>query len=553
MKSHKETVLSILESGIANIQQNEEKINNLNVFPVPDGDTGSNMTGTLVNAWNNINENSESDIEILNDFARGALLGARGNSGVISSQLIKGLAEGVKKVGRFSTSIKDLKIILKSIRDYGYKAVSKPVEGTILSIATAMEQEFKKEQTDFVSAIRSLRDIAKKAVDNTPNQLKVLKESGVVDSGAFGVLMFLEGVLRAAEGKPLTIKAKGPTSHVAKQRVNQVTFKANPNKNIGYCTEFILTLKNPAKFSYSKLKTQLKKFGDSLVMIQEEDILKVHVHVKEPGEVFNIAQKYGEFTKIKADNMALQAEEAGHIVSLTGKVKYQTKKDDLLINDQLAIIAVSDGIGLDKEFSDLGVDAVISGGQSYNPSVQDFISQINNLNYRNILLLPNNSNIILTTDAVRNNIEDKNIYVLPTKTIQQGIFALYNINKDNMVDFNKHQASLTAKIHALKEISITKAIRDTKRNKIDVKKDEFIAVNGKKIFYAENDLFKVLEKVLKDLIDENIEVVTIFYNDEISNQELKIMEKTIFKKFKDVEFELSYGGQEIYHLLLFME
>lgn len=552
MKSHKETVLSILESGIANIQQNEEKINNLNVFPVPDGDTGSNMIGTLVNAWNNINENSETDVEILTDFARGALLGARGNSGVISSQLIKGLVEGVKKVGKFSTSINDLKIILKSVKDYGYKAVSKPVEGTILSIATAMEKEFQEEQSDFVSAIRSLRDIVKKAVDNTPNQLKVLKEAGVVDSGAFGVLIFLEGVLRAAEGKPLTIKAKGPISHVSKQKVKRVTSKADPNKNIGYCTEFILTLKNPTKFPYDRFKGQLKRIGDSLVMIQEEDILKVHVHVKEPGEIFNIAQKYGEFTKIKADNMALQAEEAGHIVTLEGNTKFKNPNDNL-INDKLAIIAVSSGIGLDKEFSDLGVDAVVNGGQSYNPSVNDFIDEINNLNYRNILLLPNNSNIILTAEAVKNNVDDKHIYVLPTKTIQQGIFALYNINKDNMADFAKHQASLTTKIHSLKELTVTKAIRDTKQNKINVKKDQYIAINRKKIINSNQDLFILLEEVLDILIDNKIEVVTIFYNDEIAKEDLKKMEKRIFKKYKDVEFELSYGGQDIYHLLLFME
>lgn len=553
MKSHKETVLSVLESGIANIQKNEQKINDLNVFPVPDGDTGSNMTGTLVNAWNNINENSESDIEILNDFAKGALLGARGNSGVISSQLIKGLSEGVKKVGKFSTSVGDLKKILKSIREYGYKAVSNPVEGTILSVARAMEEEFKEEELDFVSAIQKLRDIAQKAVDNTPNQLKVLKEAGVVDSGGYGVLMFLEGVLRAAIGKPLTIQAKEPTAHT-KKSTKKNNLKADPSKNIGYCTEFILTLKQPSKFPHNKFKSLLKRIGDSLVMIQEDDILKVHVHVKEPGEIFNIAQKYGEFTKIKADNMALQAEEAGHIVTLSGQTKYQQKdpKDDL-INDRLAIIAVSDGIGIDKEFSDLGVDAVISGGQSFNPSVNDFIDEINNLNYRNILLLPNNGNIILTVEAVKNNIDDKNIYILPTKTIQEGIFALYNINKENMVDFKKHQVELKAKINKLKEVSITKSIRDTKQNDLNIKKDDFIAITEKKIVFSEKDLLTVLEKVLNKYIDKKIEIVTIFYNDEISKLDIKKMQKTIFKKFKDVEFELSYGGQDIYHILLFME
>ncbi len=539
----RELVLAIIESLVATVQHNEEKINDLNVFPVPDGDTGSNMLATLISAWENISDASITDFEVMNDFARGALLGARGNSGVITSQIIKGFAEGIKEVGSLKHDTESLRTILRSTKEYAYKAVGNPVEGTILSVVRALDEKYDRNADNLLDAFEGALAIAKEATEYTPEQLPVLKEAGVVDSGAYGLTLMIEAVVNAIKGKPVKLNdikhAEGNSSEF---------HKADANKNIGYCTEFIMTLREPEAFDEEAFKKVLTEDlnGDSLVMIKEDDILKVHVHVKQPGTVFNAAQQYGEFSKIKSENMATQAEDAGHFVE--GGEFHANKKPEA---HELAIVAVSNGKGLDDLYKEAGVNHIVSGGQSMNPSVEDFVKIINDLNYKNIVLLPNNSNIILTAETAKKLIEDKNIFVVPTKTLQQGLVALYNINKE-MYDFHEYEESVLSAVQSVSEGQVTVAVRDTEMNGVDVKEGQFISLKGKEILSSTETVEESAKILIDKIIADNFEIITIIYNDDITKEQAEALGAYATEKGAD-EVEIIYGGQAVYHLLIFGE
>ena len=541
---NRELLMVVLESSVAKLKQNEELINDLNVFPVPDGDTGSNMLATLISALKNISDASITDVEVMRDFARGALLGARGNSGVITSQIIKGIAVGIEKVGKISINKDDMRIILRSSKEYAYKAVSNPVEGTILSVIKALDEKYNREEGTLEDSLKSIVKISNEATKHTPNQLEVLKEAGVVDSGAKGLTLIFEGALEALQGNPIKLDES------LKSNKNDDSFtKADPNSNIGYCTEFVLTLKNPETFDKEIFKTFLTKKlkGDSLVLIKEEDILKVHVHVKKPGEVFNEAQKFGEFSKIKADNMTTQTSENGHMID--GDSFEVNKK----LNDkELAIIAISNGKGLDEEFKKLGVNKIINGGQTMNPSVEDFTKIINKLNYKNIVLLPNNSNIILAAEKAKELIEDKNIFIVPTKTMQQGIVALYNINKE-MYDFHEFENGVKKAISEISEGQITIAVRDTEMNGVKVKKGNYISLKEKKILSSTANLKDSAIGLIKEVIKDKSEIITLIYNKDVSKKLINELEEFINKTDSSIEVEIIFGKQEVYHLLILGE
>lgn len=547
-KKQRENLLQIIESIVANLQLNENKINNLNVFPVPDGDTGSNMLATLTSAWNNISHDLETPIEILNALSKGALLGARGNSGVITSQIIKGFTEGVIKNKGIYHNLKATKIVLSEMRNYAYNSVSDPVEGTILSVIRELDEKYNTENSSSIDLWKSLHKIAKDAVLNTPNQLEVLKEAGVVDSGAYGLMIIFEGIVAALNDEPFIIKISENKNHKPEIETNFI--KADPTNNIGYCTEFILTLRNPKSFKQDKFKAFLNKIGDSLVMIVEGDILKVHIHVKTPGNVFNEAQKHGEFTNIKVDNMATQTMQNGHeVIANSFIISKQNIQEDLL-----AIIAVSNGKGIDNYFQELGVSELISGGQSMNPSVQDFISTIDKLQNKKILLLPNNSNIILTAETVKKQITNKEIFVLPTKSIQQGITALLNISNE-MTDFDTFRPGIIEAINEIDEAVVTYAVRNTIINKIIVTKGDFIAIGNKNtgLLSVDKDLMETTKQAITKIISQDNEVLTIIYNRDVTSQNRKDLSKWMKKSFSDVEFVIKYGGQKVYCFLIFGE
>ncbi len=538
MNSHKQRILDIIESTVANVQKNVEKINDLNVFPVPDGDTGSNMLSTLLSAWNNISDESDSDVEIFNDFARGALLGARGNSGVITSQIIKGFAVGVEKAGRLSHNREDLINIFKSAREYAYKSVSNPVEGTILSVVRELDENFGEEPKDIVEAFEIMLQIAKEATDRTPEQLPVLKEAGVVDSGAYGLVVMIEGALASLKGNKIILRVAETTQEV------EVFSKADATKNIGYCTEFILTLKDPSNFPQEEFKKDLENLGgESIVMIVEEDILKVHVHAKRPGQVFNLAQHYGEFGKIKAENMASQATEAGHFVE---EGEFRVNKN---ASKHLGVIAVSNGIGLDEEFKKLGADVIVSGGQTMNPSVEDFMNIISKMPNETIILLPNNSNIVLTAETVKKNVTDKNIVVFPTKSLQQGLVALSNIDKDMNVD--DHMEEIIEHFQSINEGQITKAVRDAEMYGVAVKEGEYISIKDKKIIASNPNLLDTAKALIDSILEQGAEFISIIYNDNVTKEEREELVSYAESKSDDIEVEVVYGGQAVYNLLIY--
>ncbi len=546
--THRDTVMRVLESAVANLQKHVEEINDLNVFPIPDGDTGSNMTATLNSAWNNISDDSITDVEIFADFSKGALLGARGNSGVILSQIIKGMSEGVKEIGSFTFNKEALKIIFKSACEYAYNSVSNPVEGTILSVvkAVTVEMENSEETNSLEDALTNVVKIAQKATDYTPEQLPILKESGVVDSGAFGLVKFIEGAIMGTQGKTVKIGTIGGTP--AKKTALS---KADPINNIGYCTEFVLTLKDTESFKKDAFKEKLLKLGDSLVYIVEDDIVKVHIHSKTPGKVFTLAQKFGEFSTIKSDNMAMQAEGEGHDVN--GDSFIVTKKSSNP-NKELGIIAVSNGVGLANEMQKLGATEIISGGQSMNPSVKEFMDIINAMPYKKIVLLPNNYNIILTVETVQKNVSDKEIFIVPTKTLQQGIVALKNINP-LMFDFENYIDNTKEAVALIEEGQITIAVRDTNMNGIQVKEGEFISVSGKKIISSSSDLQLIFETLTNYIVEssDDIGLITIFYNEKVSPDDQIKIKKFMAEKYSDIELEITYGGQEVYHIIMFGE
>jgi DAK2 domain fusion protein YloV len=413
----------MFESGVNKLIKNSEKINDLNVFPVPDGDTGTNMGMTFSSG---LLETEDVNREIISvyiaKFSRGSLMGARGNSGVISSQIFKGFSDALEGVVG-ELSMEEFGKVFVAAKKASYAAVQEPVEGTILTVVRKLSENKRittPKFNDFIEYFEAIVKETKIIVDDTPNLLAVLKEAGVVDSGAYGLLMFFEGALASLKGK--SIPKLEETTVIGVERIS----KADPRKNIGYCTEFIMTLKNPNTAIYSVIKNYLETMGDSIVIVQDYDILKIHIHTKKPGKVMNDLHKYGEFSKIKSDNMTTQVAE-NHLFQ--GDFK----------EDNIVVITVANGNGIIAEFNEAGAKTVIEGGQSMNPSTADFVDVINQLPAKNVFILPNNSNIIMSAEQAAKTFEKdkkKTITILPSKTIPEGLAALYNFSPEGTVKDN---------------------------------------------------------------------------------------------------------------------
>lgn len=559
-QARKIKILSVLQSAIANVQKHMNEINDLNVFPIPDGDTGSNMTATLLSGWENISSKSETFVDIMKDFTLGAFNGARGNSGVILSQIIKGAETEIIKhsVDWFVYNKQSFSFILKSMMVYAYKSVNNPVEGTILTVTKKLYENWNKESKNLLSAFKNTASIALSATNETTNELQVLQEAGVVDSGAFGLVKFINGLILGMENKPLfIISNKTDTDKKSDESTKKKIKNANPLENIGYCTEFILSLKNLNEFKKANFKKFLNKNGDSLVYIINKNILKVHIHTKEPGIVINEAHKYGQFTSLKSDNMALQAIQQGHevkdgkiiLTKLMGKDKNKEEVAEKINEKELGIIAVSNGIGLNKHFSQNGVDNIIFGGQTMNPSVKQFIDLINKTNYKYILLLPNNKNIILTANMAAKKISNKKVFVYPTKTIGEGMITLYNLSKD-WIDFNDHKVELDKGLSNWEDLAITKAIRHAKVNAMQIKKGDFLTIQSGDIISINKKLIDAYtNSIEKFILYKKLTFINVIYNTDVKLEDLQ----KIVERFPDVEFEFIYGGQELYPLIIFGE
>lgn len=526
----------MLLGAAANLENNKAIVDSLNVFPVPDGDTGTNMNLTVQAAVKEINNLSESTITALSSAAaNGSLMGARGNSGVILSQLFRGMAKGLDGVNQIDC--KTLAEALKSASDTAYKAVMRPVEGTMLTVARETAEKAMatyEEYEDVVSFLESLIKQAKDTLDRTPEMLSVLKQADVVDAGGKGLIFIMEGWLAALKGAEIKQEIKEKT--VIKTEVELEEFTSEDEIIFTYCTEFII--KNPLKTAEEFL-TKIYDKGDSIVCVGNENIIKTHIHTNNPGQILAIAVKYGELTDIKIDNM---------------KEQFRAKKKENNKNNhkkkKYGFVSIGMGKGIEKVFTDLNVDVFLSGGQTMNPSTEDILAAANSINAEHIIILPNNSNIIMAAKQAKE-ISDKNIHVVPSKSIPQGIAALIAFKEESDIDDN-----LEAMTQAVKEVKtglVTYAVRDTVFNDLEIKKGQIIAIyEGNIVNHGENPEDETIE-LIKKMVDEDSFLVTLFYGDQVNEESVKSMASRIEEVAKDCGVEIIYGGQPLYYYIVAVE
>lgn len=531
----------MLKSGAANLSNKQKEIDALNVFPVPDGDTGTNMSMTFSSGVKDaIASSSDSISDVAKALSRGLLMGARGNSGVITSQIFRGFYQSLD--GKNEIDTQEVAIAFENGARVAYKAIMKPVEGTILTVireAAWYANRYVGENAELTieEYFAKLIEFAKESLDHTPDLLPVLKEVGVVDSGGFGLVTILEGMNAYLIGQP--IEAKETTSLDSYNPALDID-----NDEFGYCTEFIVRLNDEYKdFDENRLKNKLAKIGESLVVVKDDDIVKVHVHTLKPGDALNIGQRYGEFLKLKIENMqeqhsALQASPE------TASLKPQEEKE-------YAIISVCAGEGLEKLFKELRCDVVISGGQTMNPSTESFVEEINKLNARHIFILPNNSNIILAANQAADILSDLDIKVIPSKSIQEGISALSMFNPETDVDSNLEEMQ-----EAMKNVqsgSVTYAIKDTMFNGVEVKTGDFIAMTNKTIVASNKDKMTTVYALLDEMFKKDeAELITLITGEGSTDEEVAAIE-TYVEENSDLELEIIKGNQPVYTYLIGVE
>ena len=526
----------MLISGSNLMVNNKAKIDALNVFPVPDGDTGSNMGATCEYSMKEISSMDEKNIfEVANKFSRGMLMGARGNSGVILSQIFKGFSVGLK--GRTEANGFDLVNAFDQAREFAYKSVMKPVEGTILTVIRMISENLSKAVTPsdtieqlFEKVVKFSRD----AVDKTPELLPVLKEVGVTDSGGEGLHLILEGMYLALIGKPVAVDPNAPVD------VDQPFMAEDDHEGqYGYCTEFIVSLKSPKAFSKDKFVKALEKMGDSIGVVHDEDLLKTHIHTLKPGNVFNFAQRFGEFIMLKSENMQIQANEKNTKSSQPSNEKVK-----------IGVVSVNVGQGIIDDVKELGAHFVIEGGQSMNPSAADFINAFEQVNSNKIIILPNNSNVILAAQQAAQTAKDKEVIIITSKTQMQGLTALMSFNEDASMKENKKE--MNEAIEGVGTGQVTKSSRTTKIKGVSVKKNEYLAIADKDILKSSPSKIKAAIAISKKLIDDDTEVVSIYYGVEASKTDAEELSSYLETHY-DVDIEIKAGKQPMYDFLISYE
>lgn len=530
------TFKKMLLGAAMNLENNKTIVDSLNVFPVPDGDTGTNMNLTLQAAVREVNNLSESTITAIADAAaNGSLMGARGNSGVILSQILRGMSKGVK--GAIQIDCKIIAESFKSASDTAYKAVMRPVEGTMLTVARETAEkaiETYSQYDDTIAFLESLLIQAKDTLNRTPEMLKVLKQADVVDAGGKGLIFLFEGALAVLKG--VEIKQDTIEQEVIDTEIELDEFTNEDEIIFAYCTEFII--KNPTKTAEEFLGKIYDK-GDSIVCVGNENVIKTHIHTNNPGQILSIAVKYGELTNVKIDNMKEQFRER---LKSNHKKNHEKKK--------YGFVSIGTGDGIQKVFSDLNVDVFLSGGQTMNPSTEDILEATNQINAEHIIILPNNSNIILAATQAKE-ISEKDLYVVPSKTIPQGITALIAFKEEEDVGEN-----IEAMTEALKEVKtgqVTYAVRDTVFDELEIKKDEIIALfDGKIVSHGENPEDEAINLISK-MVDEESFLVTLFYGDKVDKLIAESLKSRIEEVAEDCDIEIIYGGQPLYYYIISVE
>lgn len=535
-------------SGSNNLYNHYPEVDALNVFPVPDGDTGTNMNLTITSgAKEVVNLNTTNIYDVAKAFSRGLLMGARGNSGVILSQIFRGFAMAME--GKDKISVKEFAEAWDKGREITYKAVMRPVEGTILTVIRESSAALKAAADNIQTiedAMRFLIKEAKESLARTPELLPVLKEVGVIDSGGAGLLYILEGFDLGLKNKVVARREISQMHPEQPTMAGASVIQTDDEESYGYCTEFLLRLtpedSKKKAFIQKNFSDMIQKFGVSVVVVRDEDIVKVHVHTLKPGGVLNYAQSFGEFVKLKIENMQEQHDQMI-------ETKSQPKKKE---QSEYAIVAVSVGEGIEKMYRDLRVDAIVNGGQTMNPSCEDFVTTINELNAKNIFILPNNSNIIMSASQACDVIKENGIngILIPSKTISQGLTACMMFNPD--VDVATNEQEMKEALTRVKSGSITFSIKDTKIDGVEIREDDYMGIMEKKIICAGKNRIAVAEDLLEHMIDEDSAIATIIFGEDATEDEAKEIAKIIEKKFP-IDVEVYRGGQPVYSYFISVE
>lgn len=549
-------------AGAKNLDSKKDWINELNVFPVPDGDTGTNMTMTIMSAAKEVSSLTNPTMaELAKAISSGSLRGARGNSGVILSQLFRGFCKVIKEYDEIDVTI--LCEACQKAVETAYKAVMKPKEGTILTVAKGAAEkalELSDETEDVVTFVEEVIKQAEYVLDQTPEMLPVLKQAGVVDSGGQGLVQVLKGAYDAIIGKEIDYTIEGAPTGAAPAKISAET---EAEIKFGYCTEFIIVLNAPMSDNEEHAyKAFLESIGDSIVVVADDEIVKTHVHTNDPGLALQKALTFGSLSKIKIDNMREEHQEKlikdSQKLAAQQKAEeeaYEAAKADEKINNmpakEMGFVSVSIGEGMNEVFRGLGVDYLIEGGQTMNPSTEDMLNAIEHVNAKTVFILPNNKNIIMAANQAVDLVEDKQIIVIPTKTIPQGITALVNYIPDHSAEENKEQ--MMAEIENVKTGQVTYAVRDTEIDGKTIKQNDFMGIGDKSILSVGTDLRATTLEMVDAMVDEDSAIVSIYFGSDSDEGSANELAAAIEEKYPDVEVEVNDGGQPIYYYVISVE
>lgn len=539
-------------AGAKNLDSKKDWINELNVFPVPDGDTGTNMSMTIMSAAKEVSSLTEPTMAALSKaISSGSLRGARGNSGVILSQLFRGFCKVIKEYDEL-----DVTIVCEAFQkavETAYKAVMKPKEGTILTVAKGAADkalELAEQTDDLVFFADEVIKHAEYVLNQTPEMLPVLKQAGVVDSGGQGLVQVLKGANDALLGKEIDYSIEGVSSGASPEKI---TAETKAEIKFGYCTEFIIVLNNPLSDKEElKYKAFLESIGDSIVVVADDEIVKTHVHTNDPGLALQEALKHGSLSRIKIDNMREEHQEK--LIKESEKLAKEQAAEEQKAKEpekEMGFVSVSIGEGMNEVFKGLGVDYIIEGGQTMNPSTEDMLNAIEKVNAKSVFILPNNKNIIMAANQAVSLVEDKQIIVIPTKTIPQGITALVNYIPDHSVEENKEQ--MMAEIENVKTGQVTYAVRDTEIDGKTIKQDDYMGIGDKSILAVGKDLKQTTLEMVDAMVDEDSAIVSIYFGSESSEEKAEEIASAIEEKYPDVEVEVNDGGQPIYYYVISVE
>ena len=541
-------VKEIFLAGAANLEAKKEWINDLNVFPVPDGDTGTNMTLTIMSASKEVSNIETPDMESLaKAISSGSLRGARGNSGVILSQLLRGFTKVIREYDAIDSRV--LSLAFEKAVETAYKAVMKPKEGTILTVARGMSEkmtELAPKISDIKKLLGLVIEYGDEVLNYTPELLPVLKQAGVVDSGGQGLMQLMKGAYDALMGKKVDYSNVISESRpAAGKETTAAKGIEDVNIEFGYCTEFIVNIeKKYGEKEEASFKAFLESIGNSIVIVSDDEMVKVHVHTNHPGLAFEEGLKYGSLSRMKVDNMREEHEE--RLIANASKVAGDNKE-----TEQYGFISVSAGDGLTEIFKCLGVNYVIEGGQTMNPSTEDMLNAIENVHADNIFILPNNSNIILAANQAQSIVEDKNVIVVPTKTVPQGISALLAYSEEAAPEDNFN--AMSEEIARVKSGSVTYAVRDTEVDDKVIRQGDIMGIGDKTILSVGQNISEVTKDLIDNLMDDDSELISIYYGNDIEEASAEELAKQIEEAYPDADVELNYGGQPIYYYIVSVE